>query len=654
MTTQNYSRLTVFSSTGNALSSVHNDINEDSKEDDANEVASSHAQQSQRGMHYSVAYSAVTTHERALKLSLQLNTHLLSRESVSMKRNPLTERECLRFLSFAEYELSRNFEVVRATRGKVQVTPIRALNIPPSTRPLFAQISYGDQVCRTREVVATDHNTYAWVIDEDNNEFVSTRDTYSTAPSFHIDTQNIRGTIGVCVASEWFGRLREYAHVEIPIFEILDAVCAPENDQFSQWFCLETKRELSPPIKEVNSNYASDAEGDMCDGFKSNGRPCIFVSFKWVPEQLKLSDITTQKFHLRVNIPSLSVAMIDSKKVCEILQFFVSGIDVRHSDAVELTETSVNLSWLQVDNQLPDAAFPVILSPTTIRRPQPVLRMHIRRNNLLCHEHLQSFDQAILILQELDLHIEKQTIIAIWDIVESVAAEKIVRGLGAEETSSISQTHFTNAKMLDPDNIGDRSFYQSSLDDDKIYCDYFYIAPILIHVSFIASGSFLGGDGGSDEIRRDSDNFSAFSGSRNIPLGHSSPISLFLWQVGAVVMELPSSILDATIELHGMTVDNMFKTMQEVASILQEHYLNSTLGQVYRIVGSLDLVSNPVGLLSSLGNGVRDFFFEPAHALITNPTEISKIGGELMKGAFSLARSTADGVLGKPCNNGLD
>ena len=31
---------------------------------------------------------------------------------------------------------------------------------------------------------------------------------------------------------------------------------------------------------------------------------------------------------------------------------------------------------------------------------------------------------------------------------------------------------------------------------------------------------------------------------------------------------------------------------------------------------SLELVGNPIGLVSTLGIGVRDFFYEPAHALI--------------------------------------
>jgi vacuolar protein sorting-associated protein 13A/C len=68
--------------------------------------------------------------------------------------------------------------------------------------------------------------------------------------------------------------------------------------------------------------------------------------------------------------------------------------------------------------------------------------------------------------------------------------------------------------------------------------------------------------------------------------------------------------------------------------------------QLYKIVGSLELVGNPIGLLSSLGSGVRDFFYEPAHAIITSPTEIRKIGRGVVKGAVSLVSNTTVGFLG--------
>lgn len=43
--------------------------------------------------------------------------------------------------------------------------------------------------------------------------------------------------------------------------------------------------------------------------------------------------------------------------------------------------------------------------------------------------------------------------------------------------------------------------------------------------------------------------------------------------------------------------------------------------------------------------GVKDFFFEPASALINNPTEIKRVGHVFVKGGVSLLSNTADGVI---------
>ena len=109
---------------------------------------------------------------------------------------------------------------------------------------------------------------------------------------------------------------------------------------------------------------------------------------------------------------------------------------------------------------------------------------------------------------------------------------------------------------------------------------------------------------------------------------------------------LSTTISDTSIKLNGLSIDYMFRTWYEITTTLREHYLNAALEQIYRIVGSLDLVNSPVSLLSSLGVGVRDFFYEPAYALISHPTEITKIGKGVVKGAVSLASNTADGIIG--------
>ena len=123
--------------------------------------------------------------------------------------------------------------------------------------------------------------------------------------------------------------------------------------------------------------------------------------------------------------------------------------------------------------------------------------------------------------------------------------------------------------------------------------------------------------------------------------GFFSAITLFLWQIGEVVLDLSASIADAPIVISMFGQDNLFKTNAELTTMLSSHYLNSILWQLYKIVGSLELVGNPLGLVSSLGTGVKDFFYEPVHALYQS-REIKRFGKLAVKGASSLVGHAAE------------
>ena len=55
--------------------------------------------------------------------------------------------------------------------------------------------------------------------------------------------------------------------------------------------------------------------------------------------------------------------------------------------------------------------------------------------------------------------------------------------------------------------------------------------------------------------------------------------------------------------------------------------------QFYKIIGSVDLIGNPVGLIDKLGTGVFEFFNEPRKGLLKGPKEF--VGG-VGKGVKSL------------------
>ena len=283
--------------------------------------------------------------------------------------------------------------------------------------------------------------------------------------------------------------------------------------------------------------------------------------------------------------------------------------------------------------------------------------MFISRNNAQSHDNFEFYRHLIFVAQELDLHLEQQTVLAMWEFLKICLSGlqhsnnslfQIAGRIGSAGISSRLARSPTDISQKKRHLRGDehvtlsanRSAHESDEHStEQLYIEYFLIAPIKVNISFIMTPQALS----SGSMQR----YRYGSGSSNVNMtGAPSALSLFLWQVVEVILDLTSSVSDAPIKLNCIKVENMFQTKSEVISRLQEHYFNAALGQLYKILGSLELVGNPYALVSSLGNGVFDFFYEPTRALVTNPTELSKIGRGVVKGTLSLVGNTTDGMLG--------
>ncbi|CAN0139777.1 unnamed protein product, partial [Laminaria digitata] len=109
------------------------------------------------------------------------------------------------------------------------------------------------------------------------------------------------------------------------------------------------------------------------------------------------------------------------------------------------------------------------------------------------------------------------------------------------------------------------------------------------------------------------------------------------------VINLTNDISTSPVRLNGMKIPHLWNTPRQLANSLQSHYVGALLRQLYKIVGSFDFLGDPVGVLSQLGTGVKDFFYEPAEGLMKSPTAFGK---GVAKGTMSLVGNTTSGVLG--------
>lgn len=83
--------------------------------------------------------------------------------------------------------------------------------------------------------------------------------------------------------------------------------------------------------------------------------------------------------------------------------------------------------------------------------------------------------------------------------------------------------------------------------------------------------------------------------------------------------------------------------MDNLIWLIVKNYMKQGIMQFYKIIGSVDLIGNPIGLVDKLGSGVYEFFNEPRKGLLKGPEQfISGIG----KGVRSLLSNIVSGSFG--------
>jgi hypothetical protein len=85
---------------------------------------------------------------------------------------------------------------------------------------------------------------------------------------------------------------------------------------------------------------------------------------------------------------------------------------------------------------------------------------------------------------------------------------------------------------------------------------------------------------------------------------------------------------------------NTYTTQQNLIDIMTRNYTKQGIMQFYKLIGSSDLIGNPVGLIDKLGTGVFEFLNEPRKGLIKGPKEF--VGG-IGKGVKSLVTNVVSG-----------
>nr|XP_012230348.1 PREDICTED: vacuolar protein sorting-associated protein 13C isoform X2 [Linepithema humile] len=288
---------------------------------------------------------------------------------------------------------------------------------------------------------------------------------------------------------------------------------------------------------------------------------------------------------------------------------FQTGLWLQYRTSAHQVQLHAKINRLQIDNQLSECVFPVILAPvpppksvtqSTVMKPFAELSM-VKR--LLEHSTVQQFRYFKVLIQEFHIKVDIVFINAIMGLFEANEVND------AEESALFR----TDMKL-----VNEPLMYHVSLittAEQKNFFDLLHFSPLKIHISFSMTGS-----GGG-------------------PSAVPQVLNVLLQGIGVTLTD----INDIVFKLAYFERNYVFMTHKQLISEATTHYAGQAIKQAYVLVLGLDVIGNPYGLVVGTMKGIEDLFYEPFQGAIQGPGEFAE---GLFLGVRSMLGHTVGGMAG--------
>mmetsp|Transcript_33144 Transcript_33144/g.80170 ORF Transcript_33144/g.80170 Transcript_33144/m.80170 type:complete len:839 (+) Transcript_33144:1-2517(+) len=315
---------------------------------------------------------------------------------------------------------------------------------------------------------------------------------------------------------------------------------------------------------------------------------------------------------IRIDLSGINVSVIDNvsdfEPGREILLLTTEGWHASFSQSREgFHEMELRLKSTQVDNFIFNAEHPVLIFCPS-NEDIPFLHISAVRS---MQEHSGTLVLSYIALRILDIDV----------CLDRKTAEKVAQFLhplrkARDEQNDINWTSTLTSKMRtrysNPSRLprAPRDVHTHTANSGRVYLEKLHLHPLRLSLTFTQEGL------------------------------EWNPVT-----EGLMVFQLirgMASIADAPLIFTSFIVSHAFESPETLFGIILAHYSSQLSSQILTILGSLVIFSAPADILSNVGTGVRDFFYEPINGLVHGPAEF--IEG-LESGTSSLVRGLAAGLV---------
>lgn len=364
----------------------------------------------------------------------------------------------------------------------------------------------------------------------------------------------------------------------------------------------------------------------------SKPKPPRYGETREIPEHQRPDPSLTKNLDVKIWIKSLGLSFVDDSPV-ELAYLCVAGIQFRMDrfDGQQLVQCEVR--DVQLDNQLPHAAWPVVLwSPpahdhnSKISSQMQQVPSHGRTNDRKPffeltidgeYPHVKNgiahFRGVFVALQQLRVAADEDFVVRVWTFSQSLLAatgeidqslsENLSRNDGLETGLSISTSDVLDEHESDKSNS---EFIK------RLYVTNLELCPLKLTVSFTSS--------------RTSTAAARVRGFRS-----------FVRTIVAVF----GNVENAEFRFNALELKHVFDSVAHFRSLIAEFYISQGASQKMTLLTSNSLIGNPSALFDSIAIGAKDFFVEPAKAKSSGDFIVG-IG----RGSHSLLTNTVGGLVG--------
>ena len=214
-----------------------------------------------------------------------------------------------------------------------------------------------------------------------------------------------------------------------------------------------------------------------------------------------------------------------------------------------------------------------------------------------------------LCIQEITIKIDQVIIMNLINLIKNYTSK-----LDYFQTSNIKSEDITEEEnLLKNIKIPFKELKSEKQNSNKILINYLFLSAIKINLSFRLDLSSL--------------NIS--------PL--PKIISNIIGSFGSSLVR----ISDSPIKFSEKVIENIYMEIGEIANIFIKSYIKESIFQILTILGSSDIIGNPVQLVEKIGTGFFEFVNEPRKGLLKGP---SQFGKGIAKGVAGLLNGVVGGT----------